>query len=220
VCSNNRRSSRYRSTVYINGAEVNFRDHNPLTVFGTDTNGNHLPFVVGAQNEVNGTRGNAVAASLSLAVVEIYEVALDSAAIAGNYQSEAADFGRPPPPDSDYDNDGLTYLQEITLGTDPDKADTDRDGISDGNEVAAGSDPLDQRARFEIVGFTNDRDSDTSELTWTSIEGITYQVQFSDDLEDWFDVGAPVLGEAGTTTAVFTEPANTERRFYRVRVAP
>jgi MYXO-CTERM domain-containing protein len=41
--------------------------------------------------------------------------------------------------DSDADGDGLTYDEEIALGTDPDDADSDGDGISDGDEV--GDDP-------------------------------------------------------------------------------
>jgi len=42
----------------------------------------------------------------------------------------------------DADFDGLTALEELTLGTDPGKRDTDGDGVSDGDEVAAGTDPL------------------------------------------------------------------------------
>lgn len=37
--------------------------------------------------------------------------------------------------DADTDSDGLTNLEEITLGTDPRKADTDGEGLSDGDEV-------------------------------------------------------------------------------------
>ena len=37
--------------------------------------------------------------------------------------------------DADMDSDGLTNLEEITLGTDPRKADTDGEGLSDGDEV-------------------------------------------------------------------------------------
>ena len=40
----------------------------------------------------------------------------------------------------DLDNDGLTAVEEITLGTDLRNADTDRDGINDGEEVNSGSD--------------------------------------------------------------------------------
>ena len=45
-------------------------------------------------------------------------------------------------PGGDPDSDGLSNLQELQLGTDPNAADTDGDGVSDGAEVAAGTDPL------------------------------------------------------------------------------
>ncbi len=40
-----------------------------------------------------------------------------------------------PDPDGDADHDGLTYAQEMILGTDPESADTDGDSISDATEV-------------------------------------------------------------------------------------
>ena len=44
---------------------------------------------------------------------------------------------------SDCDNDGLTYDEELALGTDPNDTDTDGDGISDGQEVNTdGTNPL------------------------------------------------------------------------------
>ncbi|MBI5001839.1 hypothetical protein HZC31_00475 [Candidatus Woesearchaeota archaeon] len=42
---------------------------------------------------------------------------------------------------SDGDSDGLTDLEEITYGTDPDDADSDDDHLSDSVEVGAGTDP-------------------------------------------------------------------------------
>lgn len=42
----------------------------------------------------------------------------------------------------DYDRDGLTVLQEITLGTNPNLSDTDGDGVADGVEVVLGTNPL------------------------------------------------------------------------------
>src|SRR5262245_25819064 len=46
-------------------------------------------------------------------------------------------------PNGDPDGDGLTNLQELAAGTNPNLADSDGDGYSDGVEVQAGSDPLD-----------------------------------------------------------------------------
>lgn len=48
-----------------------------------------------------------------------------------------------PDGDEDFDEDGLSNLQEYELGTDPWNADTDRDGLTDGDEVNIhGTDPL------------------------------------------------------------------------------
>jgi hypothetical protein len=43
---------------------------------------------------------------------------------------------------SDTDGDGLSYAQELALGTDPLLADTDGDGIGDGEEANFGTDPI------------------------------------------------------------------------------
>jgi serine/threonine protein kinase len=45
---------------------------------------------------------------------------------------------------ADADNDGLPNVEEVNLGTDPNKADTDGDGLNDGDEVKKyGTNPLD-----------------------------------------------------------------------------
>ncbi len=44
--------------------------------------------------------------------------------------------------DSDADRDGLTFAQELAIGTDPEDPDTDKDGLLDGVEVLLGTDPL------------------------------------------------------------------------------
>ena len=43
--------------------------------------------------------------------------------------------------DTDDDNDGLTYSQEKTAGTQPGSADSDNDGLADGAEAALGTNP-------------------------------------------------------------------------------
>lgn len=42
------------------------------------------------------------------------------------------------PLDSDYNNDSLSYCEEIIYNTSPDVVDVDGDGYSDGDEVKAG----------------------------------------------------------------------------------
>ncbi len=50
---------------------------------------------------------------------------------------EKADTGA-----SDMDGDGLSYEEELELGTDPTMADSDEDGLEDGAELDEGTDPL------------------------------------------------------------------------------
>jgi hypothetical protein len=59
-----------------------------------------------------------------------------------NRNSVDTDANGIPDGQEDYDKDGLTVLQEIALGTDPNKSDTDCDGVNDGKEVALGTTPL------------------------------------------------------------------------------
>lgn len=49
-----------------------------------------------------------------------------------------------PDGDEDEDNDGLTNLQEVILGTDLDKVDTDSDGLTDSEEGIEGTDPTNE----------------------------------------------------------------------------
>ena len=61
-----------------------------------------------------------------------------------------------PPPSTgvedptDTDNDGLTDVQEVELGTDPKNPDSDGDGYLDAHEHTEGTDPLDAESRIYI----------------------------------------------------------------------
>ena len=62
-----------------------------------------------------------------------------------------------PDPNKDDDNDGLTYSQEVILGTSDNNPDTDEDGFYDGMEFFASVDPTDSNQsppmNFGMVGW-------------------------------------------------------------------
>jgi len=139
------------------------------------------------------------------------------------------------PDNADTDDDGLSDGDEVrTFGTDPTQADSDGDGADDGDELAAGTDPNDPSSRFRIVSI--ERGSTT--ITWTTVHGRTYVVQFSDGTPTgaydpgatWHDVpesevmesdgspgdeGTESWTDDGTSSAGFS---TTGSRFYRVRI--
>lgn len=84
---------------------------------------------------------------------------------------------------NDPDRDGLLNSEETTLGADPNKADTDDDGQDDGFENQAGTDPQSGASFFAITDF--DLIEDQVTLTWPSMVGNSYDIQYSDDLVEW-----------------------------------
>lgn len=118
-------------------------------------------------------------------------------------------------PDADYqmdflDNDdggwGWTRLSEVRIDTDAVPS------------AIAGS--------IQVTSFNYAPESNTLTLSWDSVEGTAYEVQYSTDLNDWsasLDNGVP--GDAGTeTTRAFNLGTvglgNPIRLFVRVRLAP
>ena len=58
--------------------------------------------------------------------------------------------------DLDDDGDGLSDVEEETIGTDPLNPDTDGDGVSDGDEVASGSNPNMARTQIAWASVSTD----------------------------------------------------------------
>lgn len=117
----------------------------------------------------------------------------------------------------------------------PAKWDTDGDGLSDGYELAHGLDPLNpsdgaaEMARAQAAGemipgvprvsqvATVTPDVGQFTLTWEGQFGMSYQVQFSDDLKNWsVAAGGFRYGAATHTYTDASSPVSV--RFYRVVV--
>jgi|GEM_PF-2542396 len=78
---------------------------------------------------------------------------------------------------SDKDDDGLTYEQEMRLGTDPTNNDTDHDGFNDGEEVARGFSPL----------IATSEDKNGFQLPVDGMATTTIEVDWSDSLYNLYN---------------------------------
>ena len=138
-------------------------------------------------------------------------------------------------PDRDHDGlldyhetDTRNYLSPTETGTDPDNPDTDGDGLLDGEEVAThGTNPNladtdgDQfDDKFELsTGFDPTLDTSTPdtyswirtavEFEFATVEGDSYRVEASTDLDGWNVIETDIAGNGGMI-----------RRFYSTKGQP
>ena len=98
--------------------------------------------------------------------------------------------------DDDDDNDGLTDVEEIQLGTDPLLADTDGDGLSDREEVIAGSNPLEQDSDGDTVLDASDNCPVTANTAQTNTDqdGEGDACDTDDDNDGLSDIEEAQLG--------------------------
>jgi hypothetical protein len=130
-----------------------------------------------------------------------------------------------------WDGDSSTYNPYSRTsnpgGTDlnADRADTDGDGVSDLEEIAAGSNPIDptKSNSLKIASWTID--GGAVQLEWEVSANkigvpVTFYIQASTNLVDWFDVGVYVTdGVTGETVMFEHAPAGAVVVSYRLRVA-
>lgn len=91
----------------------------------------------------------------------------------------------------DSDNDGISDLDEVEIGTDPNDPDTDGDSMSDGQEIDYSTDPLDPKSRFKLkikrLPPEKDQKQETNiALEWPTADGRRYTILFSESLEGTF----------------------------------
>ncbi len=119
---------------------------------------------------------------------------------------------------SDADDDGLSRSWEKSYGTDPDNPDTDNDGMIDGHEIRAGTDPLDVDSLLIMVKLQPHTGNNVL-LTWDSVPGKTYQVQFIEAFTDgavFSNLNAAVTASGDTASTVVTNGLLFPQSIYRV----
>jgi glucose/arabinose dehydrogenase/sugar lactone lactonase YvrE len=102
------------------------------------------------------------------------------------------------------------------MGIDP-NADPDDDGMSNIAEFWAGTDPTDPASVFKVVDVT--LNGAGTRISWNSVLGKSYIVQYSSNLISWNTLGSPIPGNGSVVS--FTDPASvqqTGRRFYWISI--
>ena len=122
----------------------------------------------------------------------------------------------------------LDYSQTSAMGTasltntflNP-STDQDGDGMINSAEEIAGTNPMNPQSVFQVSQLQPG--AGTMTLTWPSVPGKTYQVQWSDSLSSSsFNSmqGITVAASAGSTTSWTDANPGPSRRFYKVIVTP
>lgn len=133
----------------------------------------------------------------------------------------------------DADGDGMYDWWELVYGFNPDLPnsgtfDTDGDGSADLAEFLAGTHPRDFTGPgpdLRIISMSiNEPGQALSDITmyFTSGAGIGYDVEWSEDLDEWY-LWTPVYGQQGTTTTgvslLHGYDASAPRRFFRIKTS-
>ena len=114
---------------------------------------------------------------------------------------------------TDSDLDGLTDFYELNIGTNPNISDTDSDGFQDGYEIRLQSNPLDQNDT--PLGWLNIYKA--VELEFHTENNKLYQLQYTEDLENWIDDG-PLVNGTGEVYSTFVKINNLSNIFWRLKI--
>jgi glucose/arabinose dehydrogenase len=128
----------------------------------------------------------------------IRKISKDSAAIGIPDEWQLANFGK--------------------VGIDPD-GDDDGDGVSNRVEFWTGTNPKDPSSALALKVSRSDALNGPLEFRWPTVGNKVYQLQFSEDLIEWSDFGARIVGDGSVATIIdATLPDRDARWFYRIAI--
>ena len=115
----------------------------------------------------------------------------------------------------DADQDGLSNVEEVGLGTDPRKKDTDGDKMDDSAELVAGTSPTKSES---VLTVDLTQSGTVNEISWFGVSGRFYLLEYTDDLDVGWLPMETISSGADTVIQEFDFEA-APKRFYRVRVS-
>ncbi|MEI8206124.1 MAG: thrombospondin type 3 repeat-containing protein [Kiritimatiellales bacterium] len=121
---------------------------------------------------------------------------------------------------TDSDNDGLSDVNELSLGTNPNKADSDDDGMSDGDEIAYGTCPTNSASLFSVELIASPSNLDNHIVNWPAADGKYYTLLFSDTMTGTFTAVPGCIRMIGQKGQHLYAVHSTEQElgFYRVLI--
>jgi YVTN family beta-propeller protein len=98
--------------------------------------------------------------------------------------------------------------------------DRDRDGFFDRDELDLQSDPADSSSIPVQTYATISINSNLATISWNSLSGKIYQVQFKNDLglQAWSDLQSTITASNGASSITENTMTNFLQRFYRIKV--
>lgn len=131
---------------------------------------------------------------------------------------------------NDYDGDGLIESWEMGYGTSAANPDSDGDGMLDGHEHRAGTAPTDGESALVIAQIVThwspSAHAPASEndlaVVWNSVEGKTYQVEFTEnymtDTPVYSDVGSQITATGEESALIIPNARAHDNGHYRVKL--